>query len=455
MSQNISLLTPYLRDTTKKVADIVRDIIIFLVVFVGLIYTFTRPHIGIYLWSWIGYMAPHRLAWGHAYTFPFAQLIALVTIIGLIFSKDPKRFPLTPVTVCLLVFIGWMGVTTVFAINFDSAMSLYIKVLKIQLVILITLLVINTKEKIYYMIWVIVLSLGFYGVKGGVFAIATGGNAHVLGPPDTFITGNTELGLALVMTLPLMYYLMGESKNKWIKRGFYAAMALTVVAVIATYSRGALLGVCAMGFFLFLKSDRKLLVATSVILAVPIALIFMPSQWLDRMKTIETYEEDASAMGRIKAWEFSYDMASQRLLGGGFESFVPENYMRFSPGLVQEGERFQAAHSNYFQVLGHHGFIGLFLYLLFLILTWRTGTWIIKNTRDKPELSWAKSLAPMIQISMVGYCVSGAFLGLSYFDLIYHLAAILVVTKVIVVKENQQIKNNTQMTDQHNQRYNG
>jgi putative inorganic carbon (HCO3(-)) transporter len=433
----------------------VRDLVIFLIVFVGLIFALTRPYIGIYLWSWIGYMAPHRLTWGLAYNFPFAQLIALVTVIGLIFSKEPKSFPITPVTVCLLTFIGWMGITTVFAIDFDGAMTLFIKVIKIQLVTLVTLAVINTKEKITYMIWVIVASLGFYGVKGGVFAIVTGGTARVIGPPDTFITGNTELGLALVMTLPLMYYLMSESNNKWIKRGFYGAMAITVVAIISTYSRGALLGITAMGFFLFLKSDRKLLVATLIALAIPVALVFMPSQWLNRMKTIETYDQDASAMGRIKAWEFAYDMASQRFFGGGFESFVPENYMRFSPGLVEEGERFQAAHSNYFQVLGHHGFVGLILFLLFLILTWKTASWIIRNTRDRPQLSWARSLAPMIQISIVGYCVSGAFLGLAYFDLIYHLAAILVVTKVIVEKSIQLAENTDQSIDQYNQTYNG
>jgi probable O-glycosylation ligase (exosortase A-associated) len=131
-------------------------------------------------------------------------------------------------------------------------------------------------------------------------------------------------------------------------------------------------------------------------------------------------------------------MASQRFLGGGFFSFNPENYQRFSPGTVKEGERYQAAHSNYFQVLGHHGFVGLFLFLLFLFLTWRTGSWIINYTRDKPDLKWAKLLAAMIQTSMIGYCVSGAFLGLAYFDLIYHLAAILVITKILLVKNEEQ-----------------
>ncbi len=56
-------------------------------------------------------------------------------------------------------------------------------------------------------IWVIVLSIGFYGVKGGIFTIVNGGVYRVQGPLGTFIGGNNEIALAFVMTIPLMRYL--------------------------------------------------------------------------------------------------------------------------------------------------------------------------------------------------------------------------------------------------------
>jgi hypothetical protein len=37
---------------------------------------------------------------------------------------------------------------------------------------------------------------------------------------------------------------------------------------------------------------------------------------------------------------------------------------------------------------------------------------------------WASDLAAMIQVSLIGYAVGGAFLGLAYFDLPYHLMII-------------------------------
>jgi hypothetical protein len=61
-----------------------------------------------------------------------------------------------------------------------------------------------------------------------------------------------------------------------------------------------------------------------------------------------------------------------------------------------------------------------------------TANWVIRKTRDHPELQWAHDLGSMIQVSFAGFAVGGSFLGLAYWDLPYHLMAIAVLTKVIV-----------------------
>ena len=40
----------------------------------------------------------------------------------------------------------------------------------------------------------------------------------------------------------------------------------------------------------------------------------------------------------------------------------------------------------------------------------------------------------MVQVCLVGYAVGGAFLGLAYFDLYYHLIAVLVILGAIVAE---------------------
>ena len=91
-----------------------------------------------------------------------------------------------------------------------------------------------------------------------------------------------------------------------------------------------------------------------------------------------------------------------------------------------------AAHSIYFSVLGEHGWMGLFLFLLILFIAWQTASWIIRQAKGNAELEWLIHLSRMLQVSLVAYCVGGAFLSLSYYDLPWHLISLLVLGKAIV-----------------------
>ena len=152
-------------------------------------------------------MNPHRLGWGFAYNFPFAAIAGGVTLLAYLFSKEPKSFPITGITILLILFNIHMAITTYFAINLDEALQQWDKVLKIQFMVFVSMAMINSKERIRWLVWIIAMSIGFFGVKGGVFTVLSGGNHMVLGPPDSFIAGNTEVGLALIMILPLIYFL--------------------------------------------------------------------------------------------------------------------------------------------------------------------------------------------------------------------------------------------------------
>lgn len=395
-----------------------RDFLVTIIVLGALPAILMHPYLGVLAWSWIGYMNPHRLSWGFAQDFPFAMLIALFTLAGLLMSREAKKIPWTRESRLLLVFIFWMILTTLFSFYPDSAWLQLEKVIKIQLMIFITLVLMNNRDRIDKLVWVIALSLGFYGVKGGLFTLLTGGGFHVRGPLGTFIGGNNEIGLALIMTVPLMRYLQLQAKRQWAKMAWYGAMGLTVIAILGTQSRGALVGLATMLLFLVLKSRKKMLLLVLTALIIPLALVVMPDTWKERMHTIESYEVDKSVQGRFRAWQYAYDTALDNPLGGGFEAFRGRT----------------DAHSIYFEVLGEHGFVGLGLFLLLALMAWRSGSWVIRSARGDGELNWVRDLASMLQVSMIGYASAGAFLGLAYFDLYYHLIALMVLCKVIVTR---------------------
>lgn len=409
-----------------------RDIFVTLVVFGSLPYIFKRPYIGAVMWVWISVMNPHSQGWGFARTFPFAAIIAGVTLISLVLTKEKKNLPASPVTSTLIAFMIWMGITSMFAIHVGAIAEQLIKVYKILGMTLVVMMILKQRRHIELIIWTIVISLGYYGVKGGIFTIRTGGSAMVWGPEGTFIEGNNEMALALVVVIPLIYYLLIITKtNKWGRFAFYASIFLCALAALASYSRGALLAIGAMSIFLWLKSKEKLTLGLAMILVVPILLMIMPSQWYSRMDTIQDYKADASAMGRVNAWHMTFNLASDRFFGGGFEIYDAGVFRLYAP----VPEDVHAAHSIYFQILGEHGFIGLLIYLTLGILTWRTGGWIIKQTVDNPEMKWANSLATMIQVSLLGFAVGGAFLSLAYFDVPYYLVAAMVALRTVVADE--------------------
>ncbi len=385
-----------------------------------------RPYIGALAWAWLSFMNPHRLAWGAAHDFPFAQIIGLVTIVGLLFSREEKRIPLTNVTIVWLLFVLWMNVSYVFALVPEFAQGEWERVMKIQLFSFVTIMLLPGRERINYFVAVIVASIGFYAVKGGLYAISTGGTGRVYGPVGSFIEDNNGLGLAVVIVLPLIVYILSQLKKQWMRFAMMGVVVLSILAVLTTQSRGAFLAVSATVVYLWWRSKKKVMFGAIVLVAAPIFFFSMPQQWHDRMATITTYEEDGSAMGRINAWYFGWNLAVDRpLVGGGFRAFDPELFQQYAP----EPDDFHDAHSIYFEILGEHGFVGLGLFLLLGLLTFRTAGQVIRITQGVEDQEWANALGRALQASLVAYATGGLFLGLAYWDLYYSLIIITVLLR--------------------------
>ncbi len=395
-----------------------RDIVVTLAVFGSLPFILARPYIGILVWSWLGYMNPHRLAWGFSTEMPFAFMVALATFAAILMSQEKKQIPWTRETKLLLAFTAWMFITTVFAMYPWLAWPQWDKVWKIMLMTFVTLMVINDRRRLDLLVVVIALSLAFYGVKGGIFVLTGGGAHNVRGPNGSFIADRNSIGLALLMTLPLLWYVRLQAKQMWQRHALLAAASLTLIAVIGTHSRGALVGLAAVALFFLMKARNRFSIIMAAIPLVLVVLYVMPQEWFDRMHTIETYDEDSSAQGRLYAWGNAIEIANQHWIGGGFRAVT--------------GYGGTDSHSNWFGVLGEQGWIGLAMFMLLHVFTWRSASQIIKLTAPHKELMWARDLSAMIQVSLVAYMSAGSFLGLQYFDLFYHLIVIVVITKVLV-----------------------
>jgi probable O-glycosylation ligase (exosortase A-associated) len=421
-----------------------RDLILTAFVFGTIPFILRNPYYGLLMWVWLGIMNPHRLTWGFAYSLPFAQVIAICTLLSvLINTKKLYRFPSDWVAIFLFVLVVWIGVSPLFSFHPDKELEMWLKPIKILFMTLLALLIIGNRDQLHKLVWVLALSIGFFGIKGGIFTIVSGGSYRVWGPAGSFIEENNALALATIMTIPLFRYLQLHNENLWVKRGCIAAMTLCLFSALGSYSRGALLAIVAMGAFLFLKSRQKGLVLVLLLVLAPIAIFFMPEQWLSRMSTIQAYEQDGSALGRINAWWMAWNLAMDRFpIGGGFAIYEPDVFQLYAPDPLD----LHAAHSIYFQILGEHGFIGLALFLSIFGLTWRNAGWVMRNTKNRVGWEWAYDLAALSQVSLAGYAVGGAFLSLTYFDLPYYIVVILIVTRGLVARDTVTTQSNISKT---------
>jgi putative inorganic carbon (HCO3(-)) transporter len=411
----------------------VRDLILFLA-FVGIIpFIFKRPVVGAIAYAMVSLMNPHRLTYGFAQNFPFALYLGMATLLAILISREQKKIPMSPPVLVLMLFFTWYTIASVFAQVPSEAWSDWDRYAKTMLMVFIAIMTVRTAKDVKVLALVVALSLGFWGIKSGVFVIVSGGGEGLRGPMNSFISDNNTLALAMVTITPLLFYVSTRARSKWVKRAALGMAGLTMLAAIGSYSRGALLGTFAMGFFLWLKSTSKVKTGLAFALIVPIVLTLMPPEWTGRMHTIQTYDEDASATGRINSWHFAANVANEFVMGGGPGVFTPHMFMLYAPN----PERYYDAHSIYFQVLGEQGYIGLAIFVLVFVVAWRTGGRVIRHCRDKEELVWALMLARMCQVSMIGYLAAGAFLTLAYYDLIYYVIAILVCLDKVLIRAPQ------------------
>lgn len=389
-----------------------RDIVLVLAFVAAVPLTFRAPFAGVLVWAWIALMSPHRIVYGFASGQPFNMVIAVVTILAWLISKERKQFPSDGVPWLMVIFAAWMTFNSFFAPNPDQSWPLWDLTIKSFVFALMVAATLTGKARIHAMIWVIVLSIGFYGVKGGAFTLLTGGHYRVYGPESTIIADNNQLAVAVTMILPLVIYLFQQTEVRWLRLALAGSVVLQIINVLGSYSRGGFVALFSMLFFFWLRSQRKavyLILGLAVVLP---ALWMMPDTFWDRMATIQDASEDASFQGRTTSWLVCLYYALDHFpLGAGFAGTqVPSVFNVYFPDLAR------AAHSIYFQVLGEHGFVGLALYLAMLALAWSNCAAVIRQTRNSQELAWACELARMLQVGLVAFCVGGAGLSMAYYE---------------------------------------
>lgn len=394
-----------------------------------------HPFVGVLLFDWISFMNPQQISWGLASSFPWALITFIFTIAGWICSPtEPRQMTVTPLIVLMILFIIGITINMPFALSTPAVeYDAWLLTTKIFVFLIITAALLTNKHRIDALIWIMIISIGYYVLDQGGASVVTLGGHKAFGPVNSQIYDNNAFAAAVLVLVPLMNYLRLQSRYPLIRAGFMLAMGISFLTVLASYSRGALLGTMAVAFVFWLKSKRKIasLVALGCTLAAILA--FMPQKWWDRMYTISHYQTQGSAVNRLYIWRVAWELAKKHpLTGAGFHA------TRFSSviySVVPEGGPVLEIHGIWFQMLGEQGFIVFFIWLgMILVSVWETFV-VLMLTKNSPDLAWASDLARMGQISILAYAVTGTFLPISSWDVFFTILVAISATRMVVARE--------------------
>ena len=404
-----------------------RDLFLAPLLLAILVQTFRTPSAGVLGWTWLTLMTPQKLIWGFISSMPINLILALATLPMVFLTRDKRKVPINSITILWALFFVMATISTVFAIVPQISWDIWSRTWKVMLLGLLVPVLLTTPRRIHALVWVMVISLGFFGVKGGLFTLTTGSGAHVLGPTGTALLDNNYLALALCLTLPLMNYLRLQADHPTVRLLLMLSMITTTFAILGTYSRGGFIGLGVMAGYLWWKSPRRLALAIGAVAVIVSAYLIMPPTWYERMGTLKDAKSQTTFLTRWDSWTVNWNIAISRpLLGGGFNaSQEPNIYRNFSYGKSvfadeKTGETGgHAAHSIYLEVLGDHGFIGFVLYYLMLGATLAMLRRVRKSVKKIPTMAWAGELVTMIQVSFLAFFVSGVALSMAYYDLVF------------------------------------
>ncbi|MBD9355630.1 putative O-glycosylation ligase, exosortase A system-associated [Methylomonas albis] len=399
-----------------------RDIVVLIFLVICIVAALKKPWWGVLSLAIFSYLNPHAYAWGAVRSLPVYYVLFLVVVVSTLNTKDKQPIPKDWRIYTFITLWFYFIFTTTQSPLPEVAWGKFWFVTKIFIPFYFTWVLINTREKLYYLISTIGISIGIVAVKGGIFAILTGFSHRVYGPPNTQFEDNNLFAVAMLISVPLLLVWEKELQKNWLKKGILLSIPIIYAASLSSWSRGALLTMIALTFTLISNSKRKYLMIPLVIGGAFFVIPYLPEEWFGRMHTMETYEEDLSAMSRIEAWTDGWNHAlSHPFTGAGFDGWLHVTMRDW--------------HSSYVEMLAEHGFIAFGLWISLIVGSVFGLTSLSRQAKSIEGMEWVRHYSLMVRTSIICYMVGTAFLGLSYWDLIYHLVFIAMLIKKFALQE--------------------
>ncbi len=386
-----------------------------------------EPFVGIMAYFVLAFFRPQDLFWGLG-DVRLTYLVTLATLGALgvhLLLRPSLAFLKRWETLFLLVLWASLHLSIEFG-EFGAPQPRWIGYYnKLFLVYFVILAVTRSTSMLFVLTGIIALSVGYLGWWANEKYFFQGWY-EVHGPGYTLRDRN-DFAMLMVMALPFMWAFARWFKNPFLKLGLLGLVPMTAHGIMVTYSRGGFLGMAVVFAFLAWREKNKWVRTAMIVGGVGGFLSVAGANYTSRIGTIENFEEDKSAAGRLDSWETGMRMANANpVFGVGLRQYV----FGYRYYVEDPSERAREAHNSWVQLVAECGYPAVIAYGLLVLATIVSTFRVQRRLPQLPEAARkrAEALNLAYQASLLGYLICGFFLSMEdqeFFYLIVAMAQIL------------------------------
>ncbi len=365
------------------------------------------------------YVRPQSV-WPVIDVLPWSQTVLVLCAVTLLMEKTKLAIP-TVAGAALLIFTSVLLLSSITAYRPDVSRANLTNLEGYLIWLVIILLIINVvrTESRFVVFMLLFLLCSFKMSQHGFTVFVQRGGSFAgygaTGAPG-FFRNSGEFGIQMCVFIPLslaFIWALRDRWPRWKRMVLYSFPFTGMVAIVATSSRGAMVGIAVVAVWWWVAVNRrrriKGLVWAGVLIFATFAIV--PQESRDRFSAMG---DDDMSTQRIVRWREGIEMARRHpILGVGYANWTVYHQDNFEPGGEYES---LLVHNIFVQVGAELGYTGLLAFLFMIAAKFKVNAKTRELARRTPgDNRFLYAMAYGLDGAMVGYLASGFFITVFYY----------------------------------------